>query len=73
MDMLLGIVFGAGIEALISTLYLRKNYIIQKKERSQFMFDVALDFLTQFVSYIPLIVCLILVFNIISDLLWGGK
>lgn len=37
------------------------------------MFDVAIDFMIQFIHIIPLFVCIILVFNIISDLLWGGK
>ena len=37
------------------------------------MFDVAITFLIQFINIIPLFVCIILVFNIISDLLWGGK
>lgn len=37
------------------------------------MFDVAITFLTQMISIIPLFVCIVLIFNIISDLLWGGK
>lgn len=37
------------------------------------MFDVAIAFLTQMINIIPLFVCIVLVFNIISNLLWGGK
>lgn len=37
------------------------------------MFDVAIEFMTQFIQIIPLFVCIVLVFNIVSDLLWGGK
>lgn len=37
------------------------------------MFEVAIEFLEQFISIIPLFVCLILVFNIIASLLWGDK
>lgn len=37
------------------------------------MFDVAMSFMTDFINIIPLFVCIILVFNIVSDLLWGGK
>lgn len=37
------------------------------------MFDIAIIFLTEMIDIIPLFVCVVLVFNIISDLLWGGK
>ena len=37
------------------------------------MFSVALEFMTDFISLIPGLVAIILCFNIISDLLWGGK
>lgn len=37
------------------------------------MFDVATTFLIQFVNYLPTLICLVLIFNLISDLLWGGK
>lgn len=37
------------------------------------MFDVAITFLIQFVNVIPLLVAIILIFNIISSLLWGDK
>lgn len=35
------------------------------------MFDTAIILLTQFVEWIPFLVCFILIFNIISDLLFG--
>lgn len=35
------------------------------------MFDIAIEFLTSLFPMIPFFICLILVFNIISDLLWG--
>lgn len=37
------------------------------------MFDVAIQLMIQFINIIPLFVCIILVFNIISSLLWGDK
>ena len=37
------------------------------------MFEVSIEFMKDFIQIIPLFVCIILVFNIISDLLWGGK
>ena len=37
------------------------------------MLDVALSFMTEFIDAIPLLVCVTLSSNIISDLLWGGK
>lgn len=37
------------------------------------MFEVAIIFLTEMIKIIPLFVCIVLLFNIISDLLWGGK
>ena len=37
------------------------------------MFDIAISFITDFISIIPTFVCLILIFNIISSLLWGDK
>ena len=33
MDILLSFIFGAVVEGAVCTLYLRKNYIMQKKER----------------------------------------
>lgn len=35
------------------------------------MFDCAIEFMVQFVNIIPLGIVIILVFNIISDLLFG--
>lgn len=37
------------------------------------MFDVAIQFMIQMINIIPLFVCIVLIFNIISDLLWGGR
>ena len=37
------------------------------------MFDIAIDLMIQFAELIPLMVVLILVFNIIRSLLWGGE
>ena len=37
------------------------------------MFDVAITFLIQMINIIPLFVCIVLIFNIISSLLWGDK
>ena len=37
------------------------------------MFDVAIQFMIEFINIIPLFVCIILTFNIISSLLWGDK
>ena len=34
------------------------------------MFDVAIEFMKEFINIIPIGVVLILVFNLISDLLW---
>lgn len=35
------------------------------------MFECAIDFMIQFVNIIPIGIVLVLVFNLISDLLWG--
>lgn len=35
------------------------------------MFDASIQMLLEFSKLIPIGVCIILVFNIISDLLWG--
>lgn len=35
------------------------------------MFDCAIDFMVQFVNIVPLGIVIILIFNIISDLLFG--
>lgn len=37
------------------------------------MFDVVLTFLLQFVNWLPTLICLVLVFNLISNILWGGR
>lgn len=37
------------------------------------MFDVVLTFLEQFISWLPTLICLVLVFNLISNILWGGR
>lgn len=37
------------------------------------MFDVAITFLVELVDYLPTLICLVLIFNLISDLLWGAK
>ena len=37
------------------------------------MFDVVLTFMTEFVNWLPVLIRLILVFNLIYDMLWGGK
>lgn len=37
------------------------------------MFDVVLTFMTEFVKWLPVLICLILVFNLIYEMLWGGK
>ena len=37
------------------------------------MFDVAITFLIQFINYLPTLICFVLILNLISDLLWGGK
>lgn len=37
------------------------------------MFDVSIEFMKDFINLIPLMVAIILVFNICSSLLWGGK
>lgn len=37
------------------------------------MFDCAIDLMIEFIKIIPIFTCVILIFNICSDLLWGGK
>lgn len=37
------------------------------------MFDLVLDMITQFASIIPIVVALVVVFNIVANLLWGGN
>lgn len=37
------------------------------------MFEIVLDMVTQFSSIIPIVVALVVVFNIIASLLWGGN
>lgn len=37
------------------------------------MFDIVLDMVTQFATIIPVGVVLVLIFNIIANLLWGGN
>ena len=37
------------------------------------MFEIALEVLSDFIAIVPLAVCLILVFNLIAYLLWGGN
>lgn len=37
------------------------------------MIDVSIELLKQVIQVIPLFVCIVLIFNIISSLLWGDK
>lgn len=37
------------------------------------MFDVVLTFMTEFINWLPVLICLILVMNLIYDMLWGGR
>lgn len=37
------------------------------------MFDIAIQLMIDFAELIPIMVCLIFVFNIIRGLLWGGE
>lgn len=37
------------------------------------MFDVAIQFMIQLIQIIPLFVCIILVFNLVSSMLWGDR
>lgn len=37
------------------------------------MFDVTIEFMISFVQIIPLFTCIILIFNLVSSMLWGGK
>lgn len=37
------------------------------------MFDVIENLLVQLVHYMPFLICLVLVMNLIASLLWGGK
>lgn len=37
------------------------------------MIDVAIQFMIQLIQIIPAFVCIILVFNLISSMLWGDK
>lgn len=37
------------------------------------MFEIVLTMVQSFCSIVPICVALILVFNIVADLLWGGK
>lgn len=37
------------------------------------MFDVVETFLIQFINIIPFIIPFILIMNIVSSMLWGGK
>lgn len=36
------------------------------------MFEIVLDMVTQFATIIPVTAVLVLIFNIIASLLWGG-
>ncbi len=37
------------------------------------MFEVALTFMLELVNWLPVLICLVLVFNLIANLLWGGR
>ena len=37
------------------------------------MFEIVLDMVTQFATIIPVAVVLVLIFNIVANLLWGGN
>lgn len=37
------------------------------------MIDVAISLLTELIPVVPTLIVIILVFNLISNLLWGGK
>ena len=37
------------------------------------MFEVSIELLKQLINIIPLFTCIILIFNLVSDMLWGGK
>lgn len=37
------------------------------------MFEVAINFITQFCNYIPIFIPLILVFNLFCSVLWGKE
>lgn len=37
------------------------------------MFDVVETLLVQLVNYMPFLICLILIMNLISSILWGDK
>lgn len=37
------------------------------------MFDVALTFMLEFANWLPVLICVILIFNLISNILWGGR
>lgn len=37
------------------------------------MFDVVLTFMTEFINWLPTLICLVLVFNLIYEMLWGGR
>lgn len=36
------------------------------------MFEIVLNMVSQFASIIPVVVTLVIIFNIIANLLWGG-
>ena len=37
------------------------------------MFDVSIEMLKSLIGIIPLFTCIILVFNLVSNMLWGDK
>ena len=37
------------------------------------MFEIVLDMISQFATIIPVVVALVVVFNIVASLLWGGN
>lgn len=37
------------------------------------MFDVAIQFFIEMIQVIPLFTCIVLIFNIINNLLFGGR
>lgn len=37
------------------------------------MWIVVTNFLTQFIDFFPPLIAIVLIFNLIADLLWGGR
>lgn len=37
------------------------------------MFDIAIQFMLQFINMLPGLICIILIINLCSSLLWGDK